>query len=277
MILALSVLPLYALSKETRSIILKSQVKIITSIPYRDSFYINRLGSGTVVGTGPDLTIEIGPTSRKRVYKTFYILTCPHLVGELNILLKNAREVGVKIYVVGNNQSRAQAEIIAWSWKAGLMMLKTLIPEDELSDYNIKPIEFAEKAPLSLEEERNSHGVATELWITGYPAGHFILGKAYISNYQENLRLPHGILPKTAILSVSGYSGQGQSGSGVFNTQGKLSGIIVAGNSRDQRMMIATPIDIVVVFLKKVAKIERGIIISPIPNFENENIIDFNQ
>ena len=242
------------MKKETPSCV----VEIVVTAPLREGRIASVSASGVAIFKTGD---------------TFLILTNPHIVswtrkeGELT----RYQEDRVKIYILGRDNARAQAQIVAWEWGTEIMSLKVDIPAQDLDKFNIQVAEIAKALPLSLYDSKYLGIEPDEVFLCGYPDAIPVVNPGNISQYLYNFNFNYYTdLVKVAAINATGFNGPGQSGGGVFNQDKELVGIVFGSKYSPSNLVYAVPIDVIVErFLKQLPEL-AGL---TLPKFELEKEI----
>lgn len=256
--------------------IARTQVKIKVHVPMREGRDDPRGGgSGTVIFEEENRIEDINGKITK--YKTYYILSTDHVVGEINLLLKKYEEAGVRIFIRGK-KDEVRAHIVAWEWGSTAILFRVDIPENELDNFNFKVAKIAEELPASVNDARYSDKEVDIIWLGGYPFGYPVVNPGYISTYLYDFNFAsYTRLMKVAVVDVPGLSwrGSGQSGAGAFNQKGELVAIVIGRTLyQGASLTIVIPIDIIVErFLKELSKSELRAM--DLPSFELEERIKY--
>lgn len=253
----------------------KSVVKILIKIPARGRSYINNFESGVVIDRSR-LIIERDVDKKKEIEEVFVyqILTCPHGVGSQGVLLRYWQEEGIKIFIEGpeeeingKRQFHFEASIIAWNWDTESMLLELRIPKDLDNEIEFVPVKIAEKLPISLSRALKEEIGYDKIWLVGFPANGFsenidrilTICEGKVVKYEINKQInPQVFVAKAMNVSLSGLSGPGISGGGIFmlgeDKTPTLVGIIgFAPPYAGGNFIIGMPIDIIVEgFLKAI-------------------------
>ena len=249
-------------------------VQILVVAPLREGRDAMVSASGVAIFKTEGQTDGFGGEIIK--YSTFYILTNPHVAAwaQKEGELIRYKEDKVRIYILGNNDSRAQvqAQIIAWEWSGEIMLLRVDIPIKELNNFNIQVAKIADKLPLSLYDSKYVNLEPDDVILCGYPDALPVVNFGNISQYFCNFAFSRSDLAKVAVINTSGFNGGGQSGGGVFNQNKELVAIVFGSKYSPSNLIYAVPIDVIVErFLKHLPEL-TGLIL---PKFELEQEIKY--
>ncbi len=239
----------------------KTQVKIEIVIPKREGYDDFRYGSGTVIAK----TIEAVELFSGEVVENtaYFIHTNPHLLGDIEILLKEYKEVRIRICIIGKKGNRAEAEIVAWNWATAGLLLRAVIPQERIEDFKFEVANISNKLPVSSTEEKFSDNLLAEfVYAGGYPRSELAdsYGKVskYVNNETINARSYSFKLLKTMHMPFKGLVGPGQSGGGIFMINDKTGKPEWVGTTTLglEQLTIGIPIDVTVTrFLKQIPDI----------------------
>lgn len=251
----------------------KTQVKVEVVIPKREGYDDFRHGSGTVIAKTIE-TVELfsGKATENIVY---FIHTSPHLLGDIEIVLKEYKEARIRISIIGKKGSRTEAEIIAWNWAAAGLLLRAVVSQERAEDFKFKAAKISSRLPISSAEEKFSDNLLAEfVYAGGYPHSELADSRGKVSKYVDNetieTRSYNFRLLQTMHIAFRGLVGPGQSGGGIFMINDKTGkpewiGTTTLGLGQ---LTIGVPIDVTVVrFLKQIPSL-GGLIEFPKFKFE---------
>ncbi len=244
--------------RQTAADIQKTQVEVEVIIPKREGYDDYRHGSGTVIAkTTMEVELYRGKTIENIVY---FIHTNPHLLGDVEIVLKEYKEARIVINIIGKKDSKIEAEIIAWNWATAGLLLRAVVSQERAEDFKFEAAKISNRLPICSEEEKHSDNLLAEfVYAGGYPRGELADSRGKVSKYvnNENIRGRNYDfrLLKTMHLPFEGLVGPGQSGGGIFvinDRTGKPEWIGTTTLGLSQ-LTIGIPIDVTVIrFLKQV-------------------------
>ncbi len=231
------------------------EIKLMVKTPMREGHDRPSIGSGfAILEIEEELEIYTGKFVE---YKTYYILTVPHLIGEQNWDLESCKENNIRIFVYGQEEI-IKAQVIAWEWTTASMLLKVSIPESDWAKFPIKVVELAKDLPVAMYDSKYLNANVSTVYFGGYPNGVPVANRGYISKYYYNYRFnSYTRLIKAGRADVEGLSGAGQSGAAVFNTDLKAIGLVFGGPSfSGSNSAIIVPIDVIIErFLKQLPEL----------------------
>lgn len=205
-------------------------------------------------------------------YNTYYVLVTPHMVSDEEWDLKEYKKHNVRIFALGKNDKKAQAQIVAWEWNDASMIVQVDISENELEHFGFQVANIAKKMPVSLYDSKYSGENVPTVYLSGYPDNVPITNSGYIRQYFLEYKFnKYSQLVKMAFVDVEGFNGPGQSGAGVFNEDKELVGIVF-GSPRaiGPNLSVIVPIDVIVErFLKQLLEFKD----LNLPSFELEERI----
>ncbi len=247
----------------------KCQARINVYIPKRHGFKDRRNGSAIVIAKAME-----GAEKEKNQKIIYYFLLNPHEIHDMDYVLKGWKKAGIEIFVLGKNNHRIRAEIVAWNWFAEALVLKAEVPFKQKDDFDFETVEIADKMAESLVSENGAYGEYETVYTSGFPRNYFVVNSAYVSEYINDempMRLGNNtaIIPRRMVVIYDYFGGPGQSGSGVFRVIFKIDkdenveierlellGLVMASISYTEGLVIAVPIDMIVEkFLKDIPEI----------------------
>ncbi len=242
----------------------KTQVEVEVTIPKREGYDDYKYGSGTIVAkTTVKSGIEL--LSGKEVENTVYFIhTNPHMLGDIEIVLKEYKEARIVINIVGKKDSKIEAEVIAWNWATAGLLLKVVVSQELLEDFKFEVAKISNRLPICSAEEKHSDNLLAEfVYAGGYPRGELAVSRGTVTKYVDNetikTRSYSFRLLKTLHIAFKGLVGPGQSGGGIFvinDKTGKPEWIGTTTLGLDQ-LTIGTPIDVTVIrFLKQIPDVK---------------------
>ncbi len=204
-------------------------------------------------------------------YTTFYIYSLIHIISDEDWDLVDYQKHRVAIYVLGKNNAKIPAQVVAWGWIVEGLLLRVDISEQELDNFKIQVAKIASKAPISLEDSKYSGEDVSTIYFGGYPEGIGVVNPGYFRRYVYNLNTRYNVLAKVAFADIGGFSGPGQSGAAIFNRNLEVAGVCWGGPGYSGlNSAIVIPIDVIVEkFLKDLPEL-KGL---KLPKFELEKLI----
>lgn len=254
----------------------KTQTEIEVVIPKREGYDNFKYGSGTIIAK---TTLEVESYSDKVTENIVYFIhTNPHVITDMEIVLKEYKEARIRIYIIGRKGSRVEAEVVAWNWATAGLLLRAVISQERVEDFKFEVAKISNRLPISSMEEKFSDDLLAEIiYAAGYPYSELADSCGKVSKYIDNETIKTSSysfrLLKTMHMAFKGLVGSGQSGGGIFMVNDKTGkpewiGTTTLGLNQ---LTIGIPIDVTVTrFLKQVPDI-RDLI--DFPEFELSDMI----
>jgi len=209
-------------------------------------------------------------------YISYFILSLPHGISDEEWDLQEYQKHNVRIYLLGKNDKKILAQVIAWEWDTPALLLQVDLPENELENFQIRVAKIASQLPVSTYESRYSDKAFDNVVFTGYPVGarkgELITNLGYFFDYYCNYHPRYYIfISKVATANIFGYSGGGQSGGPIFNLDKELVGLHWGGPQYSgSNFSIVVTVDVMVErFLKRLLEL-KGL---NLPSFDLEEMV----
>jgi len=261
---------------------LKCQVVVETGIPKRHGSLDRKQGTATV--------IEKVIKDQKIIYR--FLLT-PHEVHSMDYVLQHWKEAGLKIFVLGKNNSKINARIIAWNWFTASLLIEAEVLLEQKENFDFEAVAIADELAGALRKKDGSCGRYERIFSSGFPNRFFAMNSGYVSEYitsESPFRFGDSvaIIPRRMVVMYDYFGGPGQSGGGVFRVIVKvenekvkierleLLGLVIGSLAYKEGLLIAVPIDIIVeAFLKDIPQLSLNLPTFKLPVFYTDLATSF--